>query len=72
MYVDKLDGLIDAAFFQRNSNQWRETQDRCKRDIERHRSADRSYLNEGVALLELAKDAQRLFAKQKSGAFSIS
>ena len=65
MYADKLDGLIDAAFFQKMSNQWREEQDRCRRDIERHRNADRSYLSEGVALLELANNAQRLFAKQE-------
>ena len=65
MYADKLDGLIDAAFFQKMSNQWREVQAGCQRDIERHRGADESYLNEGVALLELAKDAQRLFAKQE-------
>jgi site-specific DNA recombinase len=24
MYVDKLDGLIDTAFFEKMSNQWRE------------------------------------------------
>ena len=65
MYADKLDGLIDAAFFQKMSNQWREEQERCRRDIERHRNADRSYLSEGVALLELANNAQRLFAKQE-------
>ena len=65
MYADKLDGLIDAAFFQKMSNQWREEQDRCRRDIERHRNADRSYLSEGVALLELANNAQRLFAQQE-------
>ena len=65
MYVDKLDGLIDAAFFEKMSNQWREEQSRCQREIERHRNADKSYLSEGVALLELARDAQRLFAKQE-------
>jgi site-specific DNA recombinase len=54
MYADKLDGLIDVAFFQKMSTQWREEQDGCRRDIERHRKADRSYLSEGVALLELA------------------
>ena len=47
------------------SNQWRQEQDRCQRDIERHRNADRSYLSEGVALLELANNAQRLFGQQK-------
>jgi hypothetical protein len=31
MYVDKLDGLVDAAFFKRMSNQWREEQNRCLR-----------------------------------------
>jgi site-specific DNA recombinase len=65
MYVDKLDGLVDAAFFERMSNQWREEQNRCLREIERLQAADRSYLDEGVQLLELARNAQRLFAKQE-------
>jgi site-specific DNA recombinase len=66
MYVDKLDGLVDAAFFERMSNQWREEQNRCLCEIERLQAADRSYLKEGVQLLELARNAQRLFAKQES------
>ena len=65
MYVDKLDGLVDAAFFEQMSNQWREEQNRCQREIERHQNADKSYLEEGVQLLELARNAQRLFAKQE-------
>ena len=65
MYVDKLDGLVDAAFFEKMSNQWREEQNRCLREIERHQNADKSYLDEGVALLDLARNAQRLFAKQE-------
>jgi site-specific DNA recombinase len=65
MYVDKLDGLIDTAFFEKMSNQWREEQNRCLREIERHQSADKSYMDEGVQLLELARNAQRLFAKQE-------
>jgi site-specific DNA recombinase len=64
MYVDKLDGLVDSAFFEKMSNQWREEQTRCLREIERHQNADGSYLDEGVQLLELARNAQRLFAKQ--------
>ena len=32
--------------------------------IERHQNADKSFLDEGVALLDLARNAQRLFAKQ--------
>ncbi len=65
MYVDKLDGLVDTAFYDRMSNEWREEQARHQREIERHQSADKSYLDEGVALLDLARDAQRLFAKQQ-------
>jgi site-specific DNA recombinase len=65
MYVDKLDGLVDTAFFEKMSNQWREEQNRCQREIERHQNADKSYLSEGVALLDLARNAQRLFAKQE-------
>ena len=65
MYVDKLDGLVDAAFFEKMSNQWRDEQKRCQREIERHQNADKSYLSEGVALLDLARNAQGLFAKQE-------
>jgi len=64
MYVDKLDGLVDTAFFERMSTQWREEQNRCLREIERLRAADRSYMDEGVQLLELGRNAQCLFEKQ--------
>ena len=58
-------GLVDTAFFEKMSNQWREEQNRCQREIERHQNADKSYKDEGVALLDLARNAQRLFAKQQ-------
>jgi site-specific DNA recombinase len=41
MYVDKLDGLVDTAFFEKMSNQWREEQTRCQREIERYQNADK-------------------------------
>jgi site-specific DNA recombinase len=65
MYVDKLDGLVDTTFFEKMSNQWRAEQNRCQREIECHQSADKSYLDEGVALLDLARNAQRLFSTQE-------
>src|SRR4051794_36719438 len=58
--------LVDTAFFDRMSNQWREEQNRCQREIDRHQNADKSYKDEGVALLNLARNTQRLFAKQES------
>ena len=65
MYVDKLDGVVDTAFFERMSTQWREEQNRCLREIERHQSADQSYMDEGVQLLALARNAQKLFEQQE-------
>ena len=64
MYIDKLDGRVDAAFFDRMAKDWRDDQRRCLADIERHQAADQSYLDSGVHLLELAQNAQNLFAKQ--------
>ncbi len=64
MYVDKLDGCIDAAFFERKASEWRGEQDRLLADIGRHQSADRSYMDEGVRILELARNARSLFERQ--------
>ncbi len=65
-YVDKLDGTIDAAFFEKMSGEWRAEQDRCLRDLERHQSDDQSDVEDVVRLIELAQNAQRLFAKQNA------
>jgi len=64
MYLDKLDGRVDTAFFDRMSAEWREEQNRCLREIERHEAAEQSYMDEGVQLLELARSAQALFERQ--------
>jgi hypothetical protein len=42
-----------------------EEQNRCQRDIDRHQNAYKSCKDEGVALLDLARNAQRLFALQE-------
>jgi site-specific DNA recombinase len=64
--VDKLDGRIDAGFFDRMAAQWRDEQARCLRDIELHQTANQSYLDEGIHLLELARSARRLFEGQEA------
>ena len=63
--VDKLDGRVDIAFFDKMSAEWRAEQERCQREIDRHQEADKSYMDEGVQILELARNAQRLFARQE-------
>lgn len=64
MYIDKLDGCIDAAFFACKAADWRGEQDRILADIHRHQAADRSYMDEGVRILELARNARSLFERQ--------
>lgn len=67
MYLDKLDGRIDNAFYDRMSAQWRVEQTRLLREIERHGEAEESYMDDGVRLLELARNARQLFARQAPG-----
>src|SRR5256885_17255662 len=65
MYVDKLDGRVDTAFFDRKAAEWRAEQDRLLRAVETHQSANQTYLDEGVRLLELARRAHDLFRNQE-------
>ena len=64
MYVDKLDGKITGDFFEEMSGKWREEQRRLQRDIERHEEAEQSYMEEGLRILELARNAHALFERQ--------
>jgi hypothetical protein len=64
MYMDKLDGRVTAAFFDRKAAEWRAEQDRIQRTIEEHQSANQSYLEEGVRLLEIANRSCELFRRQ--------
>jgi hypothetical protein len=64
MYIDKLDGKISGDFFEEMSSQWREEQRRLQQDIERHEEAEQSYMDEGLQILELARNAQALFQRQ--------
>lgn len=64
-YADKLDGRIDAATFDEMAGEWRAEQARCLAEIERHETADWSYVTDGVKILELAQNAKRLFGTQE-------
>ena len=63
-YLDKLDGVIDAEFFERHASAWRDEQRRLRRTILRHEDANQSYIEEGILLLELATEAHGLFENQ--------
>jgi hypothetical protein len=47
------------------ATEWRAEQARCQREIDRHQEADKSYMDEGVQILELARNARRLFERQE-------
>jgi hypothetical protein len=66
MYEDKLDGRIDAAFFDRKATDWRSEQDRLLTAIESHQAANQTYFDEGIKIFELAQNAYSLFLRQKS------
>ena len=64
MYIDKLDGRVERVFFDRKAAEWRDEQDRLLLTIEDHRSANKTYFDEGARLLDLARQAHSLFRKQ--------
>ncbi|WP_235362823.1 hypothetical protein [Brevundimonas diminuta] len=63
MYEDKLDGVISDDFYRRMQIVWREERDRCLKDIERHHSADDEYIDNGIALIRLGREAHDLFER---------
>jgi hypothetical protein len=64
MYMDKLDDRIDNDFFDRKAADFRSEQARVMCDIETHKNANQSYIEEGIRLLDLAHRAHRLFENQ--------
>jgi hypothetical protein len=61
IYLDKLDGEVEEAFYRRNVSAWREEQAKIRVRIERHEKADQNYIEQGIRLLELARNAQEFF-----------
>ena len=64
MYVDKLDGRGSDEFFDQKSTEWRQEKATVRQNLEQHEQANQSYLQEGIAILELANLAAELFEKQ--------
>ena len=61
MYEDKLDGQIDNDFYNRKAAEYRSEQARIMREIEAHGTANQTYIEDGVRLLEIAQRARDLF-----------
>jgi site-specific DNA recombinase len=62
-YDDKLEGKITEEFWSKKSEQWREEQSRILSKLKWHQSANKSYFDEGIKILELANKAYFLYQK---------
>jgi site-specific DNA recombinase len=67
IYLDRLDGRIDADFFDRNAAAFRDDQTQILSEIHDHQTANQSYIEEGIKLLDLAGQAHELFENQPAG-----
>jgi DNA invertase Pin-like site-specific DNA recombinase len=63
MYLDKLDGEIDETFYWEHVSQWREEQETILDRMKRHQNADQNYIEQGIRLLEVARNAPEFFRK---------
>src|SRR5690348_6830635 len=63
MYEDKLDGQIDNDFYNRKAAGYRSEQARIMREIQAHGTANQSYIEDGVRLLDFAQQVHVLFEK---------
>ncbi len=61
IYLDKLDGEVEEAFYRSNVSAWREEQAKVRARIERHEKADQDYIEQGIRLLEIARNAQEFY-----------
>lgn len=64
-YEEKLDGKVSDDDHERLSARWRKEQVNARCQIEKHEKANRSYIDSGVRILELAKKAGSLYEKQE-------
>ena len=57
IYLDRLGGEIDEGFYRVHVAAWKKEQAQVRKRIERHESANHTYIDQGIRLLELAQNA---------------
>lgn len=63
VYIDHVDGKIDGDLFNRITEDFRDDQRSLARELDRLATAHEAYIDDGIALLGIAKDARRMFAE---------
>jgi site-specific DNA recombinase len=64
-YEDRLDGIIDEHYWSVAATKWRNEQNQVRDQMNRFERADRSYVDEGTRILELAQHAYALYVTQE-------
>jgi len=59
-----MDGKIEESFYRQNFSQWREEQAQIRARTERHKKADQNYIEQGIRLLEIARNGQEFYQTQ--------
>ncbi len=67
LYEGRLEGRITLDYYDRKSQEMRGEQTRLHRGLEGLRTANESYVEAGVRILELSRNMHRLFAIQAAG-----
>jgi site-specific DNA recombinase len=67
LYEDRLEGRLSVERYEEKANGFREEMAHARAELARHEKADRSYTEEGIALLELAGMALELYESQDAG-----
>ena len=62
-YIDNVDGKIDDDLFTRLTADYRNDERQILRQLDRLMDADHAYIDEGIALISMARDARRTFAE---------
>ena len=61
VYIDNLDGRIETTIFNARTAQFREQERKVARELELRLDANLSYMDEGIVLMSIARDASRRF-----------
>ncbi|MCK4372919.1 MAG: recombinase family protein, partial [candidate division Zixibacteria bacterium] len=65
-YEDRLDGVIDEAYWRRVSASWRDEQDGVAGQIQKLSQTSRGYIDQAVEILELSKMAYSMYLERET------
>jgi hypothetical protein len=64
IYLDKLDGEVEGVFYRKNVSLWWAEQNEIQDRVRRHQKADENFIEQGIRLPEIARNASRFYQSQ--------